>query len=111
MNSASGVRLPVVSASKAMSRSKPSRKSGKYIAALRSTPILPVSVIGVTASDRMTHGHTPLAQCVPDVQSNRINIDTALVFGGGLTAAAFENSQAEAVDLLQVKTMSLEQQI
>jgi hypothetical protein len=72
---------------------------------------VPVSVIGVTASDRMTHGHTPLAQCVPDVQSNRINIDTALVFGGRLTAAAFEDSQAEAVDLLQVKTMSLEQQI
>jgi hypothetical protein len=38
MNSASGVRLPVVSASKATSRSKPSRKFGMYIAALRSSP-------------------------------------------------------------------------
>ena len=57
----------------------------------------------------VVHGHTPVRK--PDVQSNRINIDTALVFGGRLTAAVFEDSQAEAVDLLQVKTMSLEQQI
>jgi serine/threonine protein phosphatase 1 len=59
----------------------------------------------------VVHGHTPLAQCVPDVQANRINIDTALVFGGHLTAAVFDELQAEAVDLLQVKAMSLEQQI
>jgi serine/threonine protein phosphatase 1 len=57
----------------------------------------------------VVYGHTPVRK--PDVQSNRINIDTALVFGGRLTAAVFEDSQAEAVDLLQVKTMSLEQQI
>ncbi|HWX29210.1 MAG TPA: hypothetical protein VNZ53_17430 [Steroidobacteraceae bacterium] len=57
------------------------------------------------------HGHTPLAQGVPDVQGNRINIDTALVLGGRLTAAVFGDLQAEAVDLLQVKAMSLEQQI
>jgi serine/threonine protein phosphatase 1 len=59
----------------------------------------------------VVHGHTPLAQCVPDVQANRINIDTALVFGGRLTAAVFDELQAEAVGLLQVKAMSLEQQI
>jgi hypothetical protein len=59
----------------------------------------------------VVHGHTPLAQCVPDVQANRINIDTALVFGGRLTAAVFDELQAEAVDLLQVKAMSLEPQI
>ena len=59
----------------------------------------------------VVHGHTPLAQCVPDVQPNRINIDTALVFGDRLTAAVFGDLQAEAVDLLQVKAMSLEQQI
>ena len=59
----------------------------------------------------VVHGHTPLAQCVPDVQTNRINIDTALVFGGRLTAAVFDELQAEAVDLLQVKAMSWEQQI
>ena len=59
----------------------------------------------------VVHGHTPLAQGVPDVQGNRINIDTALVLGGRLTAAVFGDLQAEAVDLLQVKAMSLEQQI
>jgi calcineurin-like phosphoesterase family protein len=59
----------------------------------------------------VVHGHTPLAQCVPDAQANRINLDTALVFGGRLTAAVFDDLQAEAVDLFQVKAMSLEQQI
>jgi len=57
----------------------------------------------------VVHGHTPVEK--PDVQANRINIDTALVFGGRLTAAVFDDLQAEAVDLLQVKAMSLEQQI
>ena len=47
MNSASGVGLPVVSASKATSRSKPSRKFGEYIAALRSSAqLVCVSVVG-----------------------------------------------------------------
>jgi hypothetical protein len=59
----------------------------------------------------VVHGHTPLAQGVPDVQANRIKIDTALVFGGRLTAAVFGDLRAEAVDLLQVEAMSLEQQI
>jgi hypothetical protein len=52
----------------------------------------------------VVHGHTPVRK--PDVQSNRINIDTALVFRGRLTAAVFEDSQAEAIDLLQVKARS-----
>ena len=54
----------------------------------------------------VVHGHTPVEK--PDVQANRINIDTALVFGGRLTAAVFDDLQAEAIDLLQVKAMSLE---
>jgi hypothetical protein len=54
----------------------------------------------ICCSKLMVFGHTPVRK--PDVQSNRINIDTALVFGGRLTAAVFEDSQAEAVDLLQV---------
>ena len=29
----------------------------------------------------VVHGHTPLAQGVPDVRANRIKIDTARVFG------------------------------
>jgi serine/threonine protein phosphatase 1 len=54
----------------------------------------------------VVHGHTPVRK--PDVQSNRINIDTALVFGGRVTAEVFDDFQAEAVDSLQVKAMSLE---
>ena len=57
----------------------------------------------------VVHGHTSVGR--PDVQANRINIDTGLVFGGRLTAAVFDDLRAEAVDLLQVKAMSLEQQI
>ncbi len=57
----------------------------------------------------VVHGHTPVPK--PDVRANRINIDTALVFGGRLTAAVFDDTRAEAIDLLQVKAMSLEQQI
>jgi serine/threonine protein phosphatase 1 len=57
----------------------------------------------------VVHGHTPVEK--PDVRANRINIDTALVFGGRLTAAVFDDLQAEAIDLLQVKAMSLEQHI
>jgi serine/threonine protein phosphatase 1 len=56
----------------------------------------------------VVHGHTPVRR--PDVRINRINIDTGLVFGGRLTAAVFEDLQAEPVDLLQVKAMSLEPQ-
>jgi serine/threonine protein phosphatase 1 len=56
----------------------------------------------------VVHGHTPVRR--PDVRANRINIDTGLVFGGRLTAAVFDDSQAEAVDLFQVKAMSLEPQ-
>lgn len=32
------------------------------------------------------HGHSPVANGRPDVRNNRINIDTAAVFGGRLTA-------------------------
>lgn len=33
------------------------------------------------------HGHTPLTDGLPDVRSNRVNIDTGAVFGGPLIAA------------------------
>jgi hypothetical protein len=55
------------------------------------------------------HGHTPLAQGVPDVQANRINIDTALVFGGRLTAAVFGDLRAEAVILDVEATTTIRQ--
>jgi serine/threonine protein phosphatase 1 len=39
------------------------------------------------------HGHTPTATGVPDVRSNRINLDTGACFGGPLTAAAFSSRE------------------
>lgn len=37
----------------------------------------------------VVHGHTPTATRAPDVQANRVNVDTGACFGGPLTAAAF----------------------
>lgn len=37
----------------------------------------------------VVHGHTPTATRAPDVQANRVNLDTGACFGGPLTAAAF----------------------
>jgi len=37
----------------------------------------------------IVHGHTPLEDAKPDVRANRVNIDTACVYGGVLTAAVF----------------------
>ena len=43
----------------------------------------------------IVHGHTPLASGLPDVHPNRLNLDTAAVHGGPLTAAAFTDRQTE----------------
>ena len=51
----------------------------------------------------IVHGHTPVLK--PDAQENRINIDTAAVYGGRLTAAAFDGLQRKPVAILQVKAM------
>ena len=48
----------------------------------------------------VVHGHTPLRAGVPDLRSNRLNIDTAAVFGGPLTAAVFEEHRTEPVAFL-----------
>lgn len=40
------------------------------------------------------HGHTPLADGLPDVRANRVNIDTGAVFGRPLTAAVFTDESA-----------------
>jgi serine/threonine protein phosphatase 1 len=48
----------------------------------------------------VVHGHTPLRTGVPDLRSNRLNIDTAAVFGGPLTAAVFEEHRTEPVGFL-----------
>jgi serine/threonine protein phosphatase 1 len=37
----------------------------------------------------IVHGHTPLQSVEPDLRRNRLNLDTAAVYGGRLTAAAF----------------------
>lgn len=51
----------------------------------------------------MIHGHTPQKEI--EYGPNRMNIDTACVFGGKLTVAKFEydTSNREAIDIYQVK--------
>ena len=49
----------------------------------------------------VVHGHTPLRGGWPDVRSTRVNLDTAAVFGGRLTAAIFTDEQAAAIGFLQ----------
>jgi serine/threonine protein phosphatase 1 len=49
----------------------------------------------------IVHGHTPLATAKPELCSNRLNLDTAAVFGGPLTAAVFDDLQSEPVAYLQ----------
>ena len=41
----------------------------------------------------IVHGHTRLRSVVPDLRSNRVNLDTGAVYGGPLTAAVFDNDQ------------------
>ena len=48
----------------------------------------------------VVHGHTPVEK--PDVRPNRVNLDTALVYGGRLTAAVFDEANVEPIDVLQV---------
>ena len=37
----------------------------------------------------IVHGHTPTRSGLPDLRSNRVNVDTGACFGGRLTAAMF----------------------
>lgn len=48
----------------------------------------------------IVHGHTPLKNGVPDIRSNRLNIDTAAVYGGPLTAAVFTDQSSGPVRFL-----------
>jgi serine/threonine protein phosphatase 1 len=41
----------------------------------------------------VVHGHTPTESGLPDLRSNRLNIDTGACFGGQLTAAIFTSAQ------------------
>jgi serine/threonine protein phosphatase 1 len=49
----------------------------------------------------IVHGHTPLADGVPDLRDNRLNLDTGAVFGGPLTAAVFDDAQTDPIGILQ----------
>ena len=50
----------------------------------------------------IVHGHTPLTTGAPDLRGNRLNLDTAAVYGGPLTAAVFDAVQTEPLGFLQV---------
>jgi serine/threonine protein phosphatase 1 len=46
------------------------------------------------------HGHTPLRTGAPDLRRRRLNLDTAAVMGGPLSAAAFDDTQAPPLAFL-----------
>lgn len=48
----------------------------------------------------IVHGHTPLKTGRPDIHPNRLNLDTAAVYGGPLTAAVFEDDTGPAKKFL-----------
>ena len=48
----------------------------------------------------IVHGHTPLQGGEPDLRGWRLNLDTAAVYGGPLTAAAFRDPQPGPVAFL-----------
>jgi serine/threonine protein phosphatase 1 len=47
----------------------------------------------------IVHGHTPVRAV--EVRPNRLNIDTAAVLGGPLTAAAFNDLMTRPIKILQ----------
>jgi serine/threonine protein phosphatase 1 len=49
----------------------------------------------------IVHGHTPLETAKPELRDNRLNLDTAAVFGGPLTAAVFDETQTGPLAYLQ----------
>lgn len=49
----------------------------------------------------IVHGHTPVMTKAPELRAHRLNLDTAAVFGGPLSAAAFEDGQTGPVAYLQ----------
>jgi serine/threonine protein phosphatase 1 len=50
----------------------------------------------------VVHGHTPRWSGEPDVRRHRVNLDTACVSGGVLTAGVFTDVRAHPVEFLQV---------
>lgn len=50
----------------------------------------------------VVHGHTPRWSAEPDVRQYRVNLDTACVSGGALTAGVFTDLRAHPIEFLQV---------
>jgi len=48
----------------------------------------------------VVHGHTPRLDGMPELCKHRVNLDTAAVIGGPLTAAAFDGSRAGPLGFL-----------
>lgn len=48
----------------------------------------------------IVHGHTPQKSYRPDLRRRRVNVDTAAVLGGPLTAAVFDDSRPEPIGFL-----------
>ena len=48
----------------------------------------------------IVHGHTPLKGGKPELRRHRLDLDTAAVLGGPLTAAAFDDTRAEPLGFL-----------
>jgi serine/threonine protein phosphatase 1 len=48
----------------------------------------------------IVHGHTPVPGGSPDLRRRRVNLDTAAVMGGPLTAAVFDDTQAPPLAFL-----------
>ena len=48
----------------------------------------------------IVHGHTPLKSGKPELRRHRLDLDTAAVLGGPLTAAAFDDTRAEPLGFL-----------
>ncbi|MGE0237745.1 MAG: metallophosphoesterase family protein [Parvibaculaceae bacterium] len=51
----------------------------------------------------IVHGHTPSRNGRPEIRPNRINIDTACVYGGTLTAAVFTEDSIAPVKFLTAR--------
>ena len=49
----------------------------------------------------IVHGHTPVSGGMPELRDNRLNLDTAAVFGGPLTAAIFDDTHTLPIGFLQ----------